>query len=223
MCKAWITHFPSVLGLLLMTAHIEAETATLPQVSPAIAQLAKLQQSGVNQEVMLAFVQNSSVPKPNAEELIYLHEQGVATSVITSLLNRKDAPVAATASAASAPTVPANQPTPNPAPTEPLIVGSAPSQPQSSVIYFPASGSHYVPRYNESYFAPYFGTYPFVGPTFSVGVGFGHYGHFGHYRGHHGGWRHHQGHHSLHHGHHSASHHSGHHGHHSGHYGRHHR
>ena len=181
---------------------------TFPQVSPGIAQLAKLRETGLTEEVLVAFVQNSSVPKPNADELIYLHERGVPAAVITALLKRNDKPPPQTVNVAQE-EPPAAALDEQPAANQPIIVASEPTAAQSStVIHIPARG--HTPRYNESYFAPYFGApYPgsfynspaYLSPIYSVGPGFGHFAHhqrhFGHDRGHH---HHHRQH--GHHGHH---------------------
>src|SRR5688500_15625822 len=100
-------------ALVSIASAAERPSAALPHVAPAIAQLAKLNDSGVSEEVLLAYVQNSPVPKPNAEELIYLHERGVSTPVITSLLKRNDTPAAAansTPAYAQGPSAPASAP-----------------------------------------------------------------------------------------------------------------
>lgn len=191
-----------LLGCLGFAAENDS-ALTLPRVSSGIAQLAKLRETGLTEEVMVAYVQNSSIPKPNAEELIYLHERGVSSAVITALLKRNDTP-APTVNFAQAPEQ--AEPVEQQAASRPIIVGSERAVAQSPTVIHIGSGG-YAPRYNESYFAPYFGApYPgsfysssaYLSPIYSVGRGFGHFGrgHFGHHSGHHhsrhGG---HQGHH----------------------------
>src|SRR5689334_9043542 len=75
----------------VLIATLALRAADLPRVSPAITQIVKMHDAGVGEDVMLAYVQNSTVPKPNVDELIYLHEAGVSKTVVTTLLSRRDA------------------------------------------------------------------------------------------------------------------------------------
>ena len=185
-----------LLGCFGFAAESES-TLTLPRVSPGIAQLAKLRDTGLTEEVMVAYVQNSSVPKPNAEELIYLHERGIPPVVMTALLKRVDAPPP-TVNVFRAPTEGAEEqlaaaPPEQQAPSQPIIVSSERVATQSpTVIHIGSGGS--TPRYNQSYFARYFGApYPgsfysspaYLSPIYTVGhSAFRPFGH--HWGGHHG-------------------------------------
>jgi len=66
-----------------------AEPVLPPNILPAtpLAEVIKLAQSGVGDNVMLAFITNSVKPfELNAEEIVYLNDLGVTSSVITTIL-----------------------------------------------------------------------------------------------------------------------------------------
>lgn len=73
----------------------------LPKLSPAVAEVVKLAQSKVSDEVLLAFVERTNhVFSITAEEIIYLHDIGVSEAVITVLIKRSQvAPLVPGASA----------------------------------------------------------------------------------------------------------------------------
>jgi hypothetical protein len=204
--SAW---FSICTVLFLAFTAFAVNAADLPRVAPAISQLAKMHDAGVSEDVMLAYVQNSSMPKPNADELIYLHEAGVSKNVITTLLSRRDAAVQ-TQAAAPEPVQAANsEPVlakPEYAKQQPsgptVVMQQEPRQATSTVIVHPAPprvvlappaletyylGPNYYPYY-PYYSRPWYG----YGPTFSIGFGFGNHwggGHHGwHGGGGHGGW-----------------------------------
>ena len=179
-------------------------------VSPDLVKIVKLVESGVSEEVVLAYVRNSPVPKPNADEIVYLHRAGVSTPVLTALLSKNGTSHAA----------PASEPV-NSAPAKPVYVQSqsAPAsvayveQPSSYVASQPAVV--YAPSYPPPYYTytyPYYSYYPsyYPWPAISLGFGFGYYHGYGHHGGHyyyghgyHGG---HGGHYSGHGGLHYVSH-----------------
>ncbi|HWD20033.1 MAG TPA: DUF6600 domain-containing protein [Verrucomicrobiae bacterium] len=63
----------------------------LPANFPAaLAQVVKLTRAGVREDVITAFVENSKEPlTPTADEIIYLHQVGVAESVTAALVRQK--------------------------------------------------------------------------------------------------------------------------------------
>ena len=76
-----------------------ARPAVVPEnlkVSPALAEIIKLAQAGVSEEVMLSYITNSSgVYRIGADEILYLNDLGVSTPVITALIQRDAAPESA--------------------------------------------------------------------------------------------------------------------------------
>ena len=197
------------------------------RLSPDLVSLGKLVQSGVNEKVVLTYIQNAPPKKnPTAEELVYLHELGLSNEGMVALLNAvpkasltetapSSAPIVqplltqrayqAGGAAQGAPTVVPEVPTQ----AAPVSGNTVISSPAPTVVYTqPAPTTVYVERPPVvTYVEP-------APPRFSLGLSFGHLfghhhhgGHFGHHRSHHWG-----GHHGGHGGHHGRGHHGGHHG-----------
>src|SRR5262245_33546477 len=60
-----------------------------PYLSAGLADVVKMFQAGVDQQVMLAFIQSSTVAfRPSAKEIIYLRDLGVSSELITAMLRR---------------------------------------------------------------------------------------------------------------------------------------
>jgi hypothetical protein len=174
------------------------------KLSPASLKVARLLQSGMDEKVVVAYVKNSPAgAAPTAEELVYLHQLGVPSPVLTALLTETQK--AATTEVVAAATPVAAPPervevtsnyTPIPGAPQPVqaqVVGSA-------VISSPAPPPIVVQQQPTVVYAqpaPVIVETPPViydiRPTITFGFGFGHYGygHYGHYR--HGGYygRHH--------------------------------
>src|SRR5262249_39735257 len=65
------------------------EAAKPVRLSSGLDEVVKLTKAGVDESVILAFVQNSSVAyHPSAQEIIKLRELGISSAVITALLHR---------------------------------------------------------------------------------------------------------------------------------------
>lgn len=165
------------------------------KLSPLSAKVIRLVQAGVDEKVVLAYVQNNA-PKtsPSAEELLYLHELNVPSAVLASLLapSKKEEMTAAipvatekvevTSNYASVPGVQQSPPQVNGSTviSTPVVV----TQPAPPTVVYTQPAPVYVeapPVYYETR------------PTISFGFGFGHFGHGYHhgYRGHYGHGRHH--------------------------------
>ena len=68
------------------------------KMSPALGEVVKLAQGGVSEEVMLAYINNSSdAYYLGADEILYLNDLGVSTAVLTALIQRDASPDAAAA------------------------------------------------------------------------------------------------------------------------------
>jgi len=162
-----------------------AEPIDAAKISPSIAQVVKMHESGVAPDVLLAYVRETPVSKPNAEEVLYLTEKGIPKDVIVTLLSKR---------------VWTETPAPQshePAPAQPqaqtqtaLPPAVATTQPTTqSVVYVqqPAPvtyvGAPYYPYY------PYYSSYyPYYYPSVAVGIGFGYGYGWGHGWGGHGHW-----------------------------------
>ena len=119
--------------------------ASEPTLSPGVAEVIRLAQSGVGEEVVLAYIQNSSEPfNLNADQILYLKDLGISSQVTTAMLNR-DAVLQSQpqiAQASPPPSEPPPQPTvPVEAPLTPPPVEVAP--PPTQVNYFYSDLSPY--------------------------------------------------------------------------------
>ena len=62
-------------------------------ISPALGEVVKLIQAGVSEEVLLAYVTNSTeIYELGSDEIVYFHDLGVSSSVITALIQRNVSP-----------------------------------------------------------------------------------------------------------------------------------
>ena len=171
------------------------------KLSPPLVKVARLVQAGIDEKVVVSFVKNNPVLKtPSAEELIYLHDLGVPSSVLGAILTpvKKEASMESSQPAGLAPSKPESAvASPTPVPTAP----SAPVAPSSNAsiavaasptVVYTTPQPIYVSPPPVTYYSPY--------SSFSFGADSGH--HFDHHfpsfdhfdGGHHGG--------SLHGGHH---------------------
>ncbi|MFO1499339.1 MAG: hypothetical protein U1G07_13245 [Verrucomicrobiota bacterium] len=104
------------------------------EVSDVLKEVVKLAESGVGDEVILAYIQNSAVPfNPTPEEIVYLTDIGLSDAVITALVNhrRNPAPVAQAATNAAPVLPPAEVVT---APTA-AAASEATYNPEPQVVY----------------------------------------------------------------------------------------
>ena len=175
-------------------------TIDTTRLSPDLVSLGKLIQTGVDEAVVLKFIENSPPKRnPTAEELVYLHELGLSSEGMVVLLNAapkvsltQSGTVAAVATSAQPAPVQETAPAPQPAPvtttqtTSPTPANTVISSPPPTVIYQPAPTTVYVQRPPVvQYVDPY--------PRFSFGINLGHvWGHHHHqgYWGHGGHWGH---------------------------------
>lgn len=127
----------------------EVPTAAVPaDLSPGLAEVIKLAQGHVSEDVLLAFIKNSGQNyAPTADEIVYLNDLGVSDTVITELLHRSppSSDVAKTPQAvqpavnnspAPAPIVESNPAPPAPAMAEAAPIPATPPPQQVTVNYF---------------------------------------------------------------------------------------
>ena len=66
---------------------IATKTIDESKLTQGSLKVARLLQSGMDEKVVVAYVKNNPPSKaPSAEELIYLHELGISTPVLTAML-----------------------------------------------------------------------------------------------------------------------------------------
>ena len=175
--------FPMAVGLgLVMSASLaRAQNSPAPQSSYGIPQILQLEQAKVSDDTIIAYIRNSgSSYSLNADQIIYLRQQGVSDAVITVMLNQPK-PAAATYT----PTTPAPQPVV--APVSPPPVPTATVAPAVTYVQtVPAPVYYYQPYYYPAY-SPVYSSFPALSLSFAWGSGGGGW-HGGGWHG--GGWHH---------------------------------
>jgi hypothetical protein len=180
-------------GSARLLAQETAEASKLPR---GLAEVVKLVGSGVGDDVVISYIQNSPVPKPTANDLIELHRAKVPSPVIVALLSKPqkpiaEAPVAAAPVAETKPAPAVQQVISAPAPQtvyvrQPVYVQRDPVVVYGSPAYY-GGGYYGGPGYYRG------SGWDWAGFGIGLGLGhfFGHYGHHGHFAhhgfGHHGG------------------------------------
>ena len=102
-----------VAGMVWQTTTINCLAQTAPSLPPGVQDVVKLVKAGLSEEVVLAHIKNAGAfYNLSADQLIYVHDQGVTENELKDLLG------------SGSPTVPAN-PAPAPAPT-PVVNSPAP-------------------------------------------------------------------------------------------------
>jgi hypothetical protein len=165
------------------------------QLSSGVAEILKLGNARVGDEVIIAFIMNSGrVYHLSASEILYLRGQGMSDQVLTAMLSAGQNVVVTPAQAAP-------QPVAQPAPTAPTANWAnsnpqpAPAAPQFAPAYDAAAAPVYAqpspvyaypaPSYGFYDSGPYYWGYPAL--SFGIGFGGGYYGGGYHGGGYHGG------------------------------------
>jgi hypothetical protein len=158
-----------------------AMTATVPHLDYGASQILQMAQAKVNDDTLVVYIKNSGNSYAlNADQIIYLRQQGVSDAVITTMLNQPRVGLVspATPAATSQPvTSTATTVVADPAPTV-TYVQTVPA----TTYYYPDYNYNYAPAYYPYYSA--YGYYP--GVSFSFGWGGGWRG--GGWHGGYGGW-----------------------------------
>jgi hypothetical protein len=161
----------------LNTAPPAVAGTPVPQLAYGVPQILQLEQAKVSDDTIIAYIKNSGNSYGlNADQIIYLRQQGLSDAVITTMLNQPKPGVAAYTPATPAP--------PPVAPTAPAAPVPAPTA-APTVTYVqtvPATTYYYQP-----YYYPAYAVYPAVSLSFGWGGGWGGYYHGGYYGGWHGG------------------------------------
>ncbi|HVM48182.1 MAG TPA: DUF6600 domain-containing protein [Candidatus Acidoferrum sp.] len=142
--------------LPLLSVYAQTPPAGAANISPSASEVVRLAGSGVGDDVLMAYVQNSQTPFDlTADNVLYLRDVGVSQAVITAMLNHDNAMRAQAPPTAPPPYAPTEAP-PSPAPA-PAPVPEAPP-PQAQPAPAPASYVGNAPP-DVSYFyndlAPY--------------------------------------------------------------------
>ena len=180
-----------------------AADATAVRLPYGVEDVVKLSRAQVSEDVILNYIHNSgTVYNLGPNEIVYLRNQGVSDPVINTMLAQRQN-VPAQAAAQNAPAAPASQDAnaagaaQAPQQYAPTYVQPAPTYVEAQPVAAPASTVYVIPYsgggygYANCYPYGYGGYYPYCGPTFAVGFGYGGYcGYRGCYGGrYYGGYR----------------------------------
>ena len=174
-----------------------ATVQTAPQLSYGVSQIVQLAQAKVGDSTIIAYIQNSGNSYGlNADQIIYLRQQGVSDGVINVMLNQRNNPAVAAAQTATA--LPQQSSSDTSAQTSTAVaqptVTYVQTVPSSSVYVIPDTQTYnYDAYYYQPYYYPYYAwPYPAVSLSFGFGGrwGGGYYHGGGFHGGGHGGWHH---------------------------------
>ena len=177
------------------TVPASAQATAAPQLDYAASQVLQLAQSKVGDATIIAYINNSGNGyRLDADQIIYLQQQGLSTPVINAMLSQPKAGVLAyTAPAAPAPgtdTASSSQPTYDSQPAgSTSIVGPAVTaiDPTAAAVYSsPYYPPYYYPYSSYPYGYPAYGYYGFY-PGVSVSIGLGGWRGGGYHGGFYGG------------------------------------
>jgi uncharacterized membrane protein YgcG len=168
-----------VIAAGTVSAQDNASPAT-PQLTYGVSQVVQLSKANIGEDTIVTYVQNSGNSYGlDADQIVYLKQQGVSANVINAMINQRNRPVAsapvstATDSQASY-TAPAS--TVNFVQTAPAYV------PASTVYVMPDTQTYDYYSYYHPYYPYYYG-WPAVSLSFGWGGRWG----GGYYGGWHGG------------------------------------
>jgi hypothetical protein len=158
-----------------------AVNAPAPQLSYGVPQILQLAQANVGDATIIAYIKNSGNSYAlDADQIIYLRQQGISGAVINTMLNQPKP-----AAAMAVPATPAPQPVASTAYTAPVATATvAPTVTYVQTAPAPAPVYYYYQPYYYPAYSPAYGTFPALSLSFAWGGGGGGYG--GGWRG--GGW-----------------------------------
>ena len=179
--------WPATTGLA-QTASNPAPTAmaNAPQLAYGVPQILQLCQAKVGEATIVAYIQNSGTSYGlNADQIIYLRQQGLSDAILTAMLNQPKPGVATATQPPPAPVNPAPAATATVAPSV-TYVQAVPA----TTYYYPSD--YYAPTDYPNYY-PSYSWFPPVSLSFgwSSGGFYGGYyggGHGVYYGGNHGGY-----------------------------------
>ena len=163
-------------------AVVSTAAPALPYGVPQILQLA---QAKIGDDTVIAYVKNSGNSyNLNADQIVYLKQQGLSEPVITAMLNQPKAGVAAMSDPSATPPPSATVATSGTSTaTYDDSMASVPTATVApSVTYVQSAPADYSGYYAQPYYYPY-GYYPYYGygwyPGVSIGFGYGYHGWYG--------------------------------------------
>lgn len=153
-----------------------------PQLAYGVSQVVQLSKANIGEDTIVTYVQNSGNSYGlDADQIVYLKQQGVSANVINAMINQRNRPVA------SAPVATATDSQASytaPASTANYVQTAPASVPTSTVYVMPDTQTY---DYYSYYYHPYYPYYPYNyygWPAVSLSFGWG--GRWG--GGYNGGW-----------------------------------
>lgn len=178
-----------------------AAPAPAPHLAYGVSQILQLQQANVGDDTIISYIKNSRNSYGlNAEQIIYLRQQGLSAAVLNAMLSQPHPGVIASSGVAMpsspAPNVSDLQPMPQPVSAPTSIVGPSVSAIDPTAAAAAATTYYYYqpysyPVYSYPYYYPaygYYGYYPGVSLSFGWRGGWGGGGWHGGGGFHGGGW-----------------------------------
>jgi hypothetical protein len=164
----------TILAQDSFAAQPSAVNAPVPQLSYGTSQILRLAQANVSDDTIMAYIKSSGNSYGlDANQIIYLRQQGISSVVITAMLNQ---PITATVVA-----------TPATPPAQPVASTSSAAPVPTPTVAPSVTYVQTVPAttYYQPYYYPAFAIYPAVSLSFGWG-GYYRGGYYGNWHG--GGW-----------------------------------
>lgn len=168
------------------TAPTATAGAPAPQLAYGVPQVLQLAQAKVSDDTIIAYIRNSGNSYGlNADQIIYLRQQGLSDAVIRVMLSQPRAGVALTLPTTPAPPPVASTAYGGQSSTATVAPPVTYVQTVPDTTYYSQPYYDYYPNYYYPYYYPAYGWYA---PGFGWGWGWGGRGYYGGYGGFRGGW-----------------------------------
>jgi hypothetical protein len=122
----------TLVGLSLYASNGLGQSAPAT-ASPVVADVLRLSQAKVEENIIIAYIHNSPGAHLTASEIIDLHAQGLSSDILVALMNAQPGSPAAALPPASAPAMAQAEPAPA-APAQTELVAAAPSYTSDPVV-----------------------------------------------------------------------------------------
>jgi hypothetical protein len=168
-----------------VVAQPAAASQPAPQLSYGVAEVVQLARANIGEDVIVSYIQNSANGYGlNANQILYLKQQGISDRIINAMLNQRGQLVAA--QTAPPPDNSSANSAQIPTPTPPPAVSYVQTAPPQTVYVIPDTQTYDYYAYYSPYYYPYYGYYGW--PAVSLSFGWGGYYGGGWHGGYHGGW-----------------------------------
>ena len=162
-----------------------AASQAAPQLSYGVSEVVQLAHANVSEDVVVNYIQNSgNAYGLDANQILYLKQQGVSDHIINTMLGQRSRVAAAAPTAAPQPNYSDANSSRTATTTAQPSVSYVQTAPPQTVYVVPDTQTYdYYAYYYHPYYYPYYGGYYYGWPAMSFSFGYG-----GNYGGYHGGW-----------------------------------